>query len=170
MLTLSCGLKAQRIAGLPVGSGRYSEGRKLLGVRGTITVSGHLKVLENFFGTMLVREINVASLRAYRKKRLLTKTKAGTLLSVCTVNRELSTLRAMFNEAIVNDWLVNPFKRVRPGELISIADERKRTIVMSYVEEARLLAVCDTDYRRHLRAFIIVALDTGARRGELLSL
>jgi len=34
-----------------------SEGRKLLGVRGTVTVSGHLKVLENFFGTMLVREI-----------------------------------------------------------------------------------------------------------------
>jgi integrase len=147
------------------------DGRKLFGVRGLATVLGHLKVLDKFFGKMLVREINVASLRAYRKSRLLTKTKAGTRLSVCTVNREMSTLRAMLNEAIVNDWLmINPFKRVRPGELISIADERKRTTVMSFAEEARLLEVCNTPYRRHLNAFVIAALDTGARRGELLSL
>ena len=148
-----------------------SEGRKLLGVRGRVTVMGHIKTLERFFGKMLLREVNVASLRAYRKARLLSKTKQGTPLSVCTVNRELSTLRAMLNEAIVNDWLlVNPFKRVRPGELISIADERKRTTVISYAEEARLLSVCGTDHRRHLKAFLIAALDTGARRGELLSL
>ena len=148
-----------------------SEGRKLMGVRGRGTILGHLAVLEKFFGKMLVREINVASLRAYRKSRLLTKTKAGTLLSVCTVNRELSTLRAVLNEAIVNDWLlVNPFKRVRPGELISIADERKRTTVISLTEEGRLLAACDSEYRRHTKAFIIALLDTGARRGELFRL
>jgi integrase len=147
------------------------EGRKLFGVRGKATAVGHMTALERFFGRMHLREITVASLRGYRKSRLLTKTKRGTRLSVCTVNRELSTLRAMLNEAIVNDWLlVNPFKRVRPGELISIADERKRTVVISAEEEAKLLAVCNTPHRRHLKAFIIAALDTGARRGELLRL
>jgi len=75
----------------------------------------------------------------------------------------------MLNEAIVNDWLlISPFKRVRPGDLISIADERKRTTVLSFEEETRLLAACNTPHRRHLGAFIIAALDTGARRGELL--
>lgn len=147
------------------------QGRKLLGVRGVVTVMGHIKALERFFGKMLLRDIKVASLRLYKKSRLLSKTKQGTPLSVCTVNRELSTLRAMLNEAIVNDWLlVNPFKRVRPGELISIADERKRTTVISYKDEARLLGVCNTEHRRHLKAFLIAALDTGARRGELLGL
>lgn len=147
------------------------EGRKLMGVRGKATAWGHMATLEKFFGRMALREINVASLRGFRKSRLFTKTKRGTRLSVCTINRELSTLRAMLNEAIVNDWLlVSPFKRVRPGELISIADERKRTTILSFAEEARLLQACQTDYRRHLKAFIIAALDTGARRGELLKL
>jgi integrase len=145
------------------------EGRKLIGVRGKATVLGHMNALERFFGRTPLRDINVATLRAYRKGRLLTVTKRGTRLSVCTVNRELSTLRAMLNEAIVNDWLlISPFKRVRPGDLISIADERKRTTVLSFDEESRLLAACNTPHRRHLRAFIIAALDTGARRGELL--
>lgn len=147
------------------------EGRKLLGVRGRATALGHMNALEQFFGRTPLRDINVAGLRAYRKARLLTVTKRGTRLSVCTVNRELSTLRAMLNEAIVNDWLlVSPFKRVRPGDLISIADERKRTTVLSFEEEGRLLAACNTPHRRHLRVFIIAALDTGARRGELLKI
>ena len=52
------------------------------------------------------------------------KNRIGKTLSVATVNRELSTMRAMLNEAMVNDWiLTDPFKRVRPGELISIAWE-----------------------------------------------
>jgi len=114
------------------------EGRKLFGVRGRATAIGHIAALERFFGRMHLREINVATIRAYRTSRLLTKTKRGTSLSVCTINRELSTMRAMLNEAIVNDWLlVSPFKRVRPGELISIADERKRTTVISAEEKKR---------------------------------
>jgi hypothetical protein len=75
------------------------EGRKLIGVRGKATVLGHMNALERFFGRTPLRDINVATLRAYRKARLLTVTKRGTRLSVCTVNRELSTLRAMLNEA-----------------------------------------------------------------------
>ncbi len=147
-----------------------SEGRKLAGIRGRKTVLSHLRVLEKHFGQMQLRNINVASIREYRIARLQGETAKGTRRSIGTVNRELSTLRAMFNEAIVNDWLrVNPFKRVRPGELISTADERKRTTVISFAEEARLLGECDGDYKRHLKAFLLGLLDTGARRGELFN-
>lgn len=146
------------------------DGRKLAGVRGRRTFLSHLRVLENYFGQMQLRSINVASIRAYRLARLQEKTKKGTLRSITTVNRELSTLRAMLNEAIVNDWLkFNPFRRVRPGELISAADERKRTTVISFAEEARLLAECDGEYKRHLKALLIGLLDTGVRRGELFN-
>lgn len=148
-----------------------SEGRKIIGVRGKSTVESHIKALEEFFGTITLREIRVANLRAYRKHRLLSKTRSGERLSVSTVNREMSTLRAMLNEAMVNDWiLVNPFKKVRPGELISIADERKRETILTTAEEKILLAACGTESRRHLRVLVIAALDTGARQGELLKL
>ena len=148
-----------------------SEGRKIIGVRGKSTVESHIKALKDFFGTIKLREIRVANLRAYRKHRLLSKTRQGERLSVGTVNREMSTLRAMLNEAMVNDWiLVNPFKKVRPGELISIADERKRETILTTAEEKILLAACGTESRRHLKVLVIAALDTGARQGELLNL
>lgn len=147
------------------------EGRKIIGVRGKSTIESQIKALEDYFGAIKLREINVASLRAYRKHRLFCKTRHGKQLSVATVNRELSTMRAMLNEAMVNDWiLVNPFKKVRPGELISIADERKRETILTNREEQALLAACSGNLRRHLKVLVIAALDTGARQGELLKL
>ena len=77
----------------------------------------------------------------------------------------------MLNEAMVNDWiLVNPFKKVQAGELITVADERKRETILTLAEEKVLLAACATNLRRHLRVLVIAALDTGARQGELLKL
>jgi len=148
-----------------------SEGRKIIGVRGKDTIDSHIKALEEYFGSDKLREIRVASLRAYRKHRLFCKNRSGKRLCVATVNRELSTMRAMLNEAMVNDWiLVNPFKKVRPGELISVADERRRETILTTAEEKVLLAACTTHWRRHLRVLVIAALDTGARQGELLKL
>src|SRR6266404_9154857 len=147
------------------------EGRKIIGVRGKDTIDSHIKALEEYFGSDKLREIRVASLRAYRKHRLFCKNRSGKRLCVATVNRELSTMRAMLNEARVNDWiLVNPFKKVRPGELISVADERRRETILTPAEEKVLLAACATHWRRHLRVLVIAALDTGARQGELLKL
>ena len=147
------------------------EGRKIIGVRGKDTIDSHIKALEDYFGSFRLREIQVANLRAYRKHRLFCKNRSGKTLSVATVNRELSTMRAMLNEALVNDWiLTNPFKKVRPGELISIADERKRETILTNAEEQKLLEACSGDLRRHLKALVIAALDTGARQGELLKL
>ena len=148
-----------------------SEGRKIIGVRGKDTIDSHIKALEEYFGSDKLRDIRVANLRAYRKHRLFCTNRHKKRLSVATVNRELSTMRAMLNEAMVNDWiLVNPFKKVRPGELISIADECKRETILTTAEEKTLLAACATERRRHLRALVIAALDTGARQGELLKL
>jgi len=148
-----------------------SEGRKIIGVRGKDTIDSHIKALEDYFGSIRLRDIQVANLRAYRKHRLFCKNRTGEPLSVATVNRELSTMRAMLNEALVNDWiLTNPFKKVRPGELISIADERRRETILTVAEEKALLAACSGNLRRHLKALVIAALDTGARQGELLNL
>jgi integrase len=60
---------------------------------------------------------------------------------------------------------------MRSGDsLISVADERKRERIITRDEELRLLSACDDRWRRHLRPIVICALDTGMRRGEILSL
>ena len=84
------------------------------------------------------------------------------------MNRELSTCRTMLNDAVVNDWLVrSPFVKAKKGELIAVAHEPKRQIVLTSENEKKLLQACSTSRRRHLKAMIIAAIDTGCRQGEL---
>ena len=68
----------------------------------------------------------------------------------------------MLNDAVINDWLVrSPFSKAKKGELIAIAHEAKRQVVLSSENEQKLLQACSTSQRRHLRAMIIAAIDTG---------
>ena len=95
--------------------------------------------------------------------------RVGRQRSIAAVNRELALLRRLFNVALREGWITrNPFSA---GEsLISPADERQRERILSRDEEAKLLAACSGDRRAHLRGIIVCALDTGMRRGEILSL
>jgi integrase len=150
----------------------YDEsGNKLFGVRDTSVYQAHLKHFKKFFGKIRVRDIRVGNLRGYRNHRLRSKTKGGGNVNIGTVNREMNTLRAMLNEAKINDWImVNPFTKARPGELINPADEQARETILTYEQEQRLLKECEGEDRRHLKALVIAGLDTGARKGELLRL
>lgn len=156
-----------------------SHGQIVEGVRAKKTFWGHMDVLDEFFGKMELREIDVASIRRYKIWRMETymewrakrKCRLKGKLSLTTVNRELSTMRAMLNEAIANDFgglKISPFQRGKRGELINKADERKRETIITFEEEDKLLEQCEGEYRRHARVLVIAALDTGARRGELL--
>ncbi len=134
-------------------------------------VASTINRLVTILGALKLHEITVAHLTRYRKTRLTTLTSKGTFTDVSTVNRELSTMRAMLNDAIANDWLVrSPFSKAKRGELIPVAHETQRTTVLSLADEKKLLAQCETDKRRHLKALIIAALDSGCRQGELLRL
>jgi integrase len=147
------------------------QGRKLYGVREPKKFASMINRLVSFLGHLKLSDITVSHLQQYRRKRLGTKTNRGTYTDVATVNRELSTCRAMFNDAVVNDWLVrSPFVKAKKGELIAVAHETKRQVVLSSENEQRLLQACGTSRRRHLRAMIIAAIDTGCRQGELLRL
>jgi integrase len=147
------------------------QGRKLYGVREPKKFASMINHLVSSLGHLKLSDITVSHLQQYRRMRFSTKTNRGTYTDVATVNRELSTCRAMLNDAVVNEWLVrSPFVKAKKGELIAVAHETKRQVVLSSENEQKLLQACGTSRRRHLRAMIIAAIDTGCRQGELLRL
>ena len=82
------------------------QGRKLYGVREPKKFASIINRLVSLLGHLKLSDITVSDLHQYRRKRLSTKTSRGTYTDVATVNRELSTCRAMLNDAVVNNWLI----------------------------------------------------------------
>ncbi len=146
---------------------RYVSGIKASGLRSLRTPKYQLNALRAFFGRVRLRDLNYEHLRSYKGARLSTEKRVGRTLSVASVNRELAVLRKMLNVTRAARWIQsNPFHG--GNSLISAAAERRRTVVLLREGEERLLAAC-TGRRKHLRAFIICAVDSGCRKGELLS-
>lgn len=166
---------------------KYKNGKKISGLRSLAPSRGVLKTLCDHFGKRLLRTITYGNVLALRSLRLETKTRHDKERNVGTVNRELALLRRMFNIAKREGWLLkNPMEN---GEsLIKAADEHKRERVLTFEEEERLLTACGErtinyvrygkqitakdsgEKRKHLRAIIIAAIETGMRKGELLKL
>ena len=110
-----------------------------------------------FFGVYELSAITPLLIEKYRVERL----NAG--ITKSTVNREITIMKKMFNLAI--DWRLtrdNPVVKVR---LFSEKDTQKERI-LTEEEEARLLA----ESPGYLRPILVVALNTGMRRGEILNL
>lgn len=155
---------AERYAEVKLIEAVYVADKKVAGLRSLKAPKIYLARLVEHFGAARIRSITYSAVDAYRLKRL----QAG--LSIASTNRELSLLRSIFNFA-KRDCLISrtPFEMGAP--LISAADEVKRTRVLSSEEEEKLLlAFSDDSPRGHLRPLVIASLDSGARRGELLSL
>lgn len=170
------------------------DGRKIAGKRSFQSQIYLIKALKDYFGKRNIRQIKPGDLEAFKVERLnsqveiefnrktkktndktgktkteIVKDKKFRPRKIASVNRELSLLREIFKFAETENLIVsNPFSRVR--KLISLADEKVRDRILSIEEEKLLLAACDNEVRRHIKPLIIAALDTAARRGELLKL
>ena len=84
-----------------------------------------------------------------------------------TVNRYLAALSHTFTVA-TKDWgwcYNNPLRNVR-----RLREPRGRVRYLSDEERHRLLAACQMSRNPHLHTLVVLALSTGARRGELLGL
>jgi len=115
-----------------------------------------LKQLAPFFEGVPIDSITKGLAGQYRQQRYQ-HCKAGP----ATVNRDISVLRRLLSWAVEQGWLmVNPLSKVKMER-----ERRVKRPVLSVAEEERLLAVCP----EHLKRLAIAALDTGMRRGELVS-
>jgi Phage integrase SAM-like domain len=131
------------------------------------------QALKQFFGNRCLRDITPMLIRRLKNHLLNEKTKRfdgqgkeRTLRKGATINRYLQLLSKIFEMAFEEELIdVNPMRRV-PLE----PEGERRERYLTYEEEGRLLSVL-TGRLTHLRAPVIVAIDTGMRKiTELLSL
>lgn len=115
----------------------------------------HLRHFKVFFGSVRLHQITPWLLERYKAKRQKDVTPA-------TVNRELGTLKHLFNLAI--KWERVDRNPVREVKFFREANRPLR--FLSEDEISRVLAACNP----WLRAVVVTGLNTGMRRGEILSL
>lgn len=121
-----------------------------------------LRQLDAEFGAYSLARISSAQLAEYRDRRLK-------VLAPQTVVHELNMLSRLFKAAVI-DWGIAlpggiPTATVRKPR---VANSRERRLLED--EEALLLAAIDKGRVTYLRPLVILALETGARQSELLSL
>jgi integrase len=168
------------------------EGRKVAGVRSIETIKFQLATLKKFFGKRLIKEITTESLFDYKLWRLKTESRQlGRPVKISTVNKELTTMGRMMRFAYGKGWIVKDV--FFNAKVIDTSSEMERTRLLTFDEETRLLDSCEgereVDYKRtrsngkaetvtatisvnnpHLKAMIILAIDSGLRRGEIFKI
>jgi integrase len=125
----------------------------------------HLTPLLQFFGGYRLNEISPFLIERYKQQRRETVTKRKKTRSPSSVNRELEVLSHALSMAVDNDKIPqNPCRKVR-----KLRTDGGRERYLTEEEEARLMVALN-ESPPHLRSFVVLALETGLRKSELLGL
>jgi integrase len=140
----------------------YIERVSVPGKRSYLTDISLLKNLIVYFGDLYLHEICDYHYEQYRNIRIKQKVKnKNKLVSTTTINREGALLRAMLNKAV--QWGVLSFNPIKKMSMFK--EEPKERILTE--KEIKLLVRSAEVPLKHI---ILVALNTGMRRGEILNL
>jgi integrase len=124
------------------------------------------KMFLPFFSEMPIGQITRNDIARYRKHRhdehrRKQEKEDQKRLSETTINRDIEVIRHLLFWAADEGFITaNPIARIR-----MVRERGQRRPVMSVADEMKLLEACS----KHLRQIVIMALDTGMRRGELLN-
>ena len=119
---------------------------------------GFVKQLTGVFGNIPLRRFNTMLIEQYQTERLQKNKPA-------TVNRLIATIKHMVTKAV--DWNMveeGTLKRVRKVKMLE--ENNKRLRFLSKEECQELINLCDN----HLKTIVVTAMNTGMRKGEILSL
>ena len=114
-----------------------------------------IKNLNGFFADRYIYEINNLNVDEYKKKRLESED------TVATINRELSCFKTILRKAVEWGKLNTPLPKI---QLFKENNQRVR-----YLEEKEAETLLEAS-PEPLKSIIVIALHTGMRRGEILSL
>ncbi len=122
----------------------------------------HLEYWKEALGAFVLADVS-PGLIASRRDELA----RGGKRAPATVNRYLATLSHAFTVAVREwEWIEhNPVRRVR-----RLKEARGRVRFLSDKERKRLLDACRDSRDRRLYPLVVLAISTGARQGELMSL
>ena len=115
-----------------------------------------LKVLKDFFGGRSLAEVTPHLIEQFRQKRLQEVTAA-------TVNRNVACLSSVFNKAKL--W--GKFEGENP--VCQVKKFKVKSVRMRFLEQKEVQDLINT-CNGYLKAVVIIAVNTGMRRGEILAL
>lgn len=119
---------------------------------------GHLRILHAFLGDIQISDIRKSHISAF----IAHQRRNG--LKPATIRRYLATLSSLLTFSERSGWLVrNPLSRF---DKRALPESAPRTRFLTRDEYKRLLKHCN----RSLRPIVEIAVETGMRRGEILSL
>lgn len=127
--------------------------------RGYLSERYRIATLKQFFGKYRLSDLTAEHAERFKIER-------SKVVSPATVNREVGNLKHIIRMGIAWKYLqANSFASVK---LLHVPGRPER--VLGEDEEVKLLAACDKVRSPHLRPIVILALNTGMRKGEILSL
>jgi len=129
--------------------------------------TAQLNWFKNEVGSYVLADINPALLTACRDKLLTEIGCRGKVRSPATVNRHLAALSTMFT-ACVNEWQWledSPMRKVKKPK-----ESRGRVRFLDDADRNKLLKACKDSSNAWLYPCVIMALSTGMRQAELMSL
>jgi integrase len=120
-----------------------------------------------YFGEdTLLASIKYVALETYRNHLRQRITKNKRFPQDATVNRDMACLHHLFSKAVTWDMIdKNPFDE---GESLLVKENNKRIRYLTEEEISRLLSECRP--KEHLYRVVVCALNTGMKKGEILSL
>lgn len=126
----------------------------------------YLKFWDSQLGTLTLAEVTSAKIVEVRNRLSIGITRRERKLAPASVNRYLSALRHCLNIGVRDFELLydNPMRKVK-----QLTEPRGRVRFLSIDERDALLGECKA-HSDTLHLIVVVALSTGARRGEILGL
>ena len=117
-----------------------------------------IKQLVEEFGNLNVNDLNTMIVERYQTKHLSTRKPA-------TSNRMMACLKHMLTKAV--DWEMASEETLKQVRKVKFLKENNKRLRFLNVDECKRLIKCCSE---HLKPIVVTALNTGMRRGEILSL